>query len=313
MSQRSAALLSFIPALAVFVIAHAAVVGSAWSAAECIASPDRAAPAGQHWYYRRDPATKRQCWFLAPRGARVQKPQSQTAKPRMPDALAQAPALPVQAEPPPATTAVGAAAVSLPDSALQLRWPSPDRYTVASAAAEPIEPGAQSEPGAQARPGDDPAATAMPFAEPVRALSQVVPLPAPERTDIILDGRTFRPQEPDHSVALAAIALALLVIGGLIWCVAAWQRRRVRVERAGHVWLDEWRASRRQLAEADHRREIGVSVRASAVPRVAAPQSPPAPGPEPFDWAQQLARAWQQLSEDCQEQQQLRAAAATRR
>jgi hypothetical protein len=34
------------------------------AADECLAKPKGAAPAGQHWYYHNDRATKRQCWYL---------------------------------------------------------------------------------------------------------------------------------------------------------------------------------------------------------------------------------------------------------
>lgn len=33
---------------------------------DCIAKPNAPAPAGQHWWYRTDRATKRKCWFLGP-------------------------------------------------------------------------------------------------------------------------------------------------------------------------------------------------------------------------------------------------------
>jgi hypothetical protein len=34
---------------------------------ECVAKPNAPAPAGQHWWYRTDRATKRKCWFLGPK------------------------------------------------------------------------------------------------------------------------------------------------------------------------------------------------------------------------------------------------------
>lgn len=33
---------------------------------DCVAKPNAPAPAGQHWWYRTDRATKRKCWFLGP-------------------------------------------------------------------------------------------------------------------------------------------------------------------------------------------------------------------------------------------------------
>jgi hypothetical protein len=33
--------------------------------AECVAAPNATAPQGSHWYYTRDPETKRKCWFIS--------------------------------------------------------------------------------------------------------------------------------------------------------------------------------------------------------------------------------------------------------
>jgi hypothetical protein len=35
--------------------------------AECLVAPRDAAPAGQHWFYRTDQATKQKCWYLRER------------------------------------------------------------------------------------------------------------------------------------------------------------------------------------------------------------------------------------------------------
>ncbi len=40
-------------------------------AADCLASPKGAAPQGQHWFYRVERATKRQCWYLRAEGAKA--------------------------------------------------------------------------------------------------------------------------------------------------------------------------------------------------------------------------------------------------
>jgi hypothetical protein len=41
------------------------------AADECITEPNTAAPQGNHWYYRTDPTTQRQCWYLKPEGEKV--------------------------------------------------------------------------------------------------------------------------------------------------------------------------------------------------------------------------------------------------
>ncbi|WP_164937695.1 hypothetical protein [Bradyrhizobium guangxiense] len=50
--------------------------GTASPAAECLATPKGAAPQGQHWFYRLERTTKRQCWYLRAAGGKA----SQTAQ-----------------------------------------------------------------------------------------------------------------------------------------------------------------------------------------------------------------------------------------
>jgi hypothetical protein len=53
------------------------------AADDCLRAPKGAAPEGQHWYYRIERGTKRQCWYLREEGAKVsqstpaQKPAAQ--------------------------------------------------------------------------------------------------------------------------------------------------------------------------------------------------------------------------------------------
>lgn len=45
-------------------LAFTAVSGTTAEARECLASPKGPAPAGSHWFYRTDHATKRNCWYV---------------------------------------------------------------------------------------------------------------------------------------------------------------------------------------------------------------------------------------------------------
>lgn len=47
---------------------------SAYAADDCLSGPKATTPAGQHWYYRIDRATKKHCWYLADEGTRANKP-----------------------------------------------------------------------------------------------------------------------------------------------------------------------------------------------------------------------------------------------
>jgi len=49
-------------------------------AAECLASPQGATPAGHHWYYRLDHASQRKCWYLKRVGATAEKKPAPRAR-----------------------------------------------------------------------------------------------------------------------------------------------------------------------------------------------------------------------------------------
>lgn len=50
--------------------ASTTTASTANAAADCLTSPKGAAPQGQHWFYRFERATKRQCWYLRAEGAK---------------------------------------------------------------------------------------------------------------------------------------------------------------------------------------------------------------------------------------------------
>lgn len=50
--------------------ASTATASTANAASDCLASPKGVAPQGQHWFYRTERATKRQCWYLRAEGAK---------------------------------------------------------------------------------------------------------------------------------------------------------------------------------------------------------------------------------------------------
>jgi len=59
----------------------AAQAGAKQAAAEeCLTTPGAAGPAGSHWYYHIDRATRRQCWYLGTAGAKVVR-QTEPRKP----------------------------------------------------------------------------------------------------------------------------------------------------------------------------------------------------------------------------------------
>lgn len=53
---------------------------AASAASDCLAAPKGAAPQGQHWYYRLERTTKRQCWYLRAAGDKDSAKTAQTAQ-----------------------------------------------------------------------------------------------------------------------------------------------------------------------------------------------------------------------------------------
>ena len=75
------------------VASFAASTSTVRAADECIVKPNAQPPQGQHWYYRTDPESKRQCWYLGPEGAAVRKSSTGTSEPFEPHADATSTAL----------------------------------------------------------------------------------------------------------------------------------------------------------------------------------------------------------------------------
>ena len=81
------------PSLLVMLSAAASFAVStstAHAADECIVKPTSQPPQGQHWYYRTDRESNRQCWYLAPEGTTARKGAAETVKQSAPDAPATA-------------------------------------------------------------------------------------------------------------------------------------------------------------------------------------------------------------------------------
>ncbi|WP_456838819.1 hypothetical protein [Bradyrhizobium sp. USDA 4486] len=175
--------------------------------ADCLASPKGTAPQGQHWYYRLDRSTKRQCWYLRAEGGKDNAKDS---------------AKPVQ------TAAAGPAA----DAAV------PPQHSVQDARAEYLKPQTAAAPAvpAQAAPttptqqaanpsADSSAqqpATASPWPDPSTATS---PAPQPAPAPVAAPGT--KPSKSPGPMALAAadgstdkpagsVQMLLLVIGGAL-------------------------------------------------------------------------------------------------
>jgi len=149
------------------------------AASDCLGSPKGAAPQGQHWHYRLERATKRQCWYLRAEGGKATQtaqaspdtPATDSAVPQqhsVQDARAEYPTpqsiaavkTPAQAGPAPTQQA----APPSPDAnaqqpAVGTRWP--DASTVSAA---PTEQPSPAPVAAAAQPAAKPAKSPAPMA-----------------------------------------------------------------------------------------------------------------------------------------------------
>ncbi|MGY8631462.1 hypothetical protein RAD15_03065 [Bradyrhizobium sp. 14AA] len=186
------------------------------AAADCLASPKGAAPQGQHWRYRVERGTKRQCWYLRAEGAKVtpsaqaatDTPSADSAAPQsVQNARAEyiapqtglAASAPVAQQPPGATD-------NAQQPAVAARWPD------ASASPEP-----------QPSPAPVVTAAAPPSAKPAKA-------PAPmalAAADSTADKPVGSPQ-----LLLLVVGGALALAGILASLIYRFARPRVRVQAA---------------------------------------------------------------------------------
>ena len=143
------------------------------TAADCLASPKGAAPQGQHWFYRLERATKRQCWYLRAEGAKTTQSAQATADtpnaaPTAPQSVQNAHAEyiaaqtgPAASPPAPAATqpAPGATDANAAQPAVATRWPDAAR---ASPAPQPSAAPAAAPAAASVQPSAKPAASPAP-------------------------------------------------------------------------------------------------------------------------------------------------------
>lgn len=190
---------------------------AAWSQAapgdaeDCLSAPKGVAPQGQHWYYRLERGTKRQCWYLREVGAKA-------AQRAQPAASANA------AEPP--------ASRSMQDAHAELTWPQTAAAgdvsaTIPGPSATVTPSAAPQQPGATPESEQQPAVTSR-WPDVTSAPPQAAPPPAAEAT--VATARQARKAAPSIAPAAAAMATAsvpadkptaslqtlLLVIGGAL-------------------------------------------------------------------------------------------------
>ncbi|WP_431202848.1 hypothetical protein ACQ86E_28735 [Bradyrhizobium betae] len=200
----------------------AAATSTANAASDCLASPKGAAPQGQHWFYRLDRATKRQCWYLRAEGGKTTQSAQATA-----DTPVAAPAAPQSVQnaraeyiaPQGAAAASAPAAVSVPPATQQsdisaqapvatARWPD----------------------AATATPAQQPVTT--PALTPALTAAQPSAKPAKAPTPVTLASAEAPADKPTGSLQtlLLVIVGALALAGLLASVIYRFAGGRVRVQ-----------------------------------------------------------------------------------
>lgn len=195
-----------------FGLVLVAVSASNVNAVNCIAKPNGQPSQGQHWFYRTDRVTQRQCWYLAPQNADAQK----SATKRL-SSTHKLPAAPRRAQRPTAA--------------------APQVVNVASAAETDV-------PAPAAKLSDVPPSIALaPQPTLAESSSAEATSPVPATND------AEEPQSPINTQAsqvataaqagseapssLIVITLALLTMVGPVYHAARWLRRRKASDRWG--------------------------------------------------------------------------------
>jgi hypothetical protein len=229
------------------------------NAVKCITKPSASVPKGEHWYYRTDRAAKRQCWYLGPAGAHIQKRATQTSEQPALGAVAQ-PAAPQGAEATALERAAGSEAVSTeantsasvamppwpqqatPQSTQQLTASAPKAASAETNAPAPLENETNVPAPVAPLPGPEASklsdAPTPPLAErPASAVASDPAIPASsafEETQSPANVRSVPARaadEADHTLTLAMIAFLTFVISGSLSLATRWLGRREATKR----------------------------------------------------------------------------------
>lgn len=175
------------------------------AAADCLASPKGIAPQGQHWYYRLERATKRQCWYLRAEVGKDSAKAVQTAQAAT-------------------NTPTAASAAPQPHSVQDARaeYLTRQNATASTTSNAPVRVAAATPPPTQqpARPAADsdaqqpPVATRWPDASPTAAPSEPQPAPAPVAADA--QPNTKPSKSPAPLALTGSLQMLLLVVGGAL-------------------------------------------------------------------------------------------------
>ncbi|MFC7699271.1 hypothetical protein ACFQX9_21575 [Bradyrhizobium sp. GCM10028915] len=175
------------------------------AASDCLGSPKGAAPQGQHWHYRLERATKRQCWYLRAEGGKA----TQTAQ-TAPDTPAADSAVPQQH-----SVEDARAEYLTPQSIAAVKTPAQAGPAPTPQAANPSADANAQQPAVAGRWPDASTASAAPTEQPspapVAAAAQPTAKPAKSPAPMALAGADSTSDKQTGS-----LQMLLLVIGGAL-------------------------------------------------------------------------------------------------
>lgn len=211
---------------------------AASTASDCLAAPKGPAPQGQHWYYRLERTTKRQCWYLRAAGDKDSAKTTQTAQAPSDTPTADAPA--------PQQHAVQDARAEYPTPRSSAAPKTPNAPAQA-AAATPVQQVAEQTADAQqpaaATPWPDVStASAPPAPTVVAAPTQPAAKPSKSPSPVTLAAADSTADKPTGSLQTLMLvvggALALAgILGSVIYRFAGPRVRLQSADRHGH-WRD---------------------------------------------------------------------------
>jgi len=199
--------LTLVPSLfAVVSISSVISTGAARASEKCLTAPNATAPRDEHWYYRTDRATNRQCWYLAQQDSTVRKRAAEQAKlsgSQLPLPLQ----APLNTRSPNGKALDGTSDASesepkLPAPESTIEWPEP-------AKSPDIPPSFERKV---------PRSTDLIGSAPPPASSSVDPLHVATPAQAAI--------EADHPSPVIVLTLALLALSGPMYHAVRWLRRR---------------------------------------------------------------------------------------
>lgn len=219
------------------------------AAADCLTSPKGAAPQGQHWYYRLERSTKRQCWYLRAAGDKNGTKAAQATS-DTPTADAPAPQQPTVQDARAEYLAPSSGAAPKTPSALAQAQPA----TPTQPSAEQTTDGSAPQP---ATPWPDvPAASAPPATQPapaVVAAAQPGAKPSKSPSPVALAAADSTIDKPTGSLQMLLLVIggALTLAGILASLIYRFAGGRVRDRSADrHRYWDDWEPEQQDAGRA---------------------------------------------------------------